>query len=44
MVPEEVGGPGRDRTGHPLLAKQVLSQLNYTPIVKVALILKQFLN
>ena len=38
------GGRGRDRTGDPLLAKQVLSQLSYTPIVKVTLILKHFLN
>jgi NAD(P)-dependent dehydrogenase (short-subunit alcohol dehydrogenase family) len=28
---EEVGGRGRDRTGDPLLAKQMLSQLSYTP-------------
>ncbi len=27
------GGRGRDRTGDPLLAKQVLSQLSYTPIL-----------
>ena len=27
-----IGGRGRDRTGDPLLAKQVLSQLSYTPI------------
>jgi hypothetical protein len=27
------GGRGRDRTGDPLLAKQVLSQLSYTPTV-----------
>ena len=27
-----VGGRDRDRTGDPLLAKQVLSQLSYTPI------------
>ena len=27
----KVGGRGRDRTGDPLLAKQVLSQLSYTP-------------
>jgi hypothetical protein len=26
------GGRDRDRTGDPLLAKQVLSQLSYTPI------------
>src|SRR5260370_42007081 len=37
-----VGGRGRDRTGDPLLAKQVLSQLSYTPTVGVALILKHF--
>ncbi len=37
-----VGGRGRDRTGDPLLAKQVLSQLSYTPIVGVTLILKHF--
>jgi hypothetical protein len=28
---EKIGGRGRDRTGDPLLAKQVLSQLSYTP-------------
>ena len=28
-----VGGDKRDRTVDPLLAKQVLSQLSYTPIV-----------
>ena len=28
---EMVGGRGRDRTGDPLLAKQMLSQLSYTP-------------
>ena len=27
----EIGGRGRARTGDPLLAKQVLSQLSYTP-------------
>ena len=27
------GGRGRARTGDPLLAKQVLSQLSYTPTV-----------
>jgi hypothetical protein len=27
----EIGGRDRDRTGDPLLAKQVLSQLSYTP-------------
>ena len=28
------GGADRDRTGDPLLAKQVLSQLSYSPIQK----------
>ena len=28
----ELGGADRDRTGDPLLAKQVLSQLSYSPI------------
>ena len=32
-VCERTGGRGRDRTGDPLLAKQVLSQLSYTPTV-----------
>ena len=27
----EIGGADRDRTGDPLLAKQVLSQLSYSP-------------
>jgi hypothetical protein len=31
---EENGGRDRDRTGDPLLAKQVLSQLSYTPAVE----------
>ena len=29
---KSVGGDNRDRTDDPLLAKQVLSQLSYTPI------------
>ena len=29
------GGDERDRTDDPLLAKQVLSQLSYTPILDV---------
>ena len=37
-----VGGRGRDRTGDPLLAKQVLSQLSYTPTREAVLILKHF--
>ena len=28
----EAGGAGRDRTDDPLLAKQVLSQLSYSPV------------
>jgi hypothetical protein len=36
------GGRDRDRTGDPLLAKQVLSQLSYTPTVGVSFILKHF--
>ena len=28
-----IGGADRDRTGDPLLAKQVLSQLSYSPII-----------
>ena len=34
-----VGGRGRDRTGDPLLAKQVLSQLSYTPTIAGTFIL-----
>jgi hypothetical protein len=30
----EAGGADRDRTGDPLLAKQVLSQLSYSPMKK----------
>jgi hypothetical protein len=30
--PTQVGGDDRDRTGDPLLAKQVLSQLSYIPL------------
>ena len=29
----ELGGAERDRTADPLLAKQVLSQLSYTPMI-----------
>ena len=36
------GGRDRDRTGDPLLAKQVLSQLSYTPTVGVTFILKHY--
>ena len=34
QVIEKIGGRGRDRTGGPLLAKQVLCQLSYTPIAE----------
>ena len=36
------GGRGRDRTGDPLLAKQVLSQLSYTPTIGITIILNHF--
>ena len=38
----EVGGRDRDRTGDPLLAKQVLSQLSYTPTVGTTIDFKAF--
>src|SRR5215469_13752548 len=41
-VQEMVGGRGRDRTGDPLLAKQVLSQLSYTPSLRNYLSLNRF--
>ena len=31
-IPQENGGAERDRTVDPLLAKQVLSQLSYSPV------------
>ena len=31
----EIGGADRDRTDDPLLAKQVLSQLSYSPSVRI---------
>src|ERR1700739_57913 len=34
---EENGGADRDRSGDPLLAKQVLSQLSYSPVRMVGL-------
>ena len=37
-----IGGRDRDRTGDPLLAKQVLSQLSYTPTAGRIFILKHF--
>ena len=33
----DYGGADRDRTGDPLLAKQVLSQLSYSPLYMVGL-------
>ena len=39
-VPCSLGGDERDRTADPLLAKQVLSQLSYTPISLYALMKK----
>ena len=36
----ERGGDERDRTDDPLLAKQVLSQLSYTPVSLKAFTLK----
>ena len=33
LQPEGCNGEYRDRTDDPLLAKQVLSQLSYTPVV-----------
>ena len=38
----QFGGRGRDRTGDPLLAKQVLSQLSYTPTAGTAFDFKVF--
>ena len=35
LQPEGCNGEYRDRTDDPLLAKQVLSQLSYTPISRV---------
>ena len=32
MLQSELGGDKRDRTADPLLARQVLSQLSYTPM------------
>ena len=36
MGSHRAGGADRDRTGDPLLAKQVLSQLSYSPIAKLS--------
>jgi hypothetical protein len=35
-IPQLDGGAGRDRTDDPLLAKQVLSQLSYSPSCDVS--------
>jgi hypothetical protein len=42
VLGRRIGGRDRDRTGDPLLAKQVLSQLSYTPTVKTYLDFKVF--
>ena len=42
MQGTKIGGRDRDRTGDPLLAKQVLSQLSYTPTVGTTFILRHF--
>ncbi len=42
LAEKGIGGRDRARTGDPLLAKQVLSQLSYTPTRRVALILRYF--
>ena len=34
-LPENSGGAERDRTVDPLLAKQVLSQLSYSPLARI---------
>ena len=34
LFPFTLGGDERDRTDDPLLAKQVLSQLSYTPVLR----------
>ena len=34
--PEKIGGAERDRTADPLLAKQALSQLSYSPMATCA--------
>ena len=41
--PFTLGGDERDRTDDPLLAKQVLSQLSYTPILPGSVISLEFL-
>ena len=41
-IREKLGGRGRDRTGDPLLAKQVLSQLSYTPTVETFIDFRAF--
>ena len=39
LVPSPInGGDNRDRTDDPLLAKQVLSQLSYTPVCALGLL------
>ena len=42
VIRKNNGGGERDRTDDPLLAKQVLSQLSYTPIVRTVVGLDGF--
>jgi hypothetical protein len=40
----KIGGRDRDRTGDPLLAKQVLSQLSYTPTAETMIHFNAFVR
>ena len=44
MFLKKNGGATRDRTADPLLAKQVLSQLSYSPILESVLYFKKNIN
>jgi hypothetical protein len=41
---KKIGGRDRDRTGDPLLAKQVLSQLSYTPTAETLIHFNAFVR
>jgi hypothetical protein len=41
---QKIGGRDRDRTGDPLLAKQVLSQLSYTPTAETIIHFNAFVR
>ena len=43
-VMKKIGGRDRDRTGDPLLAKQVLSQLSYTPTAETMIHFNAFVR